>query len=153
MATKYNKKIAETILELKASGNHSVTSICNHVKINRDTLYEWIKAHPEFSERWESAKTAYLDNLGELAQSGLAVLLTKHEYEEVTTEYENDGTNQPKIKSVKKAKKFVMPSTAAVIFTLTNRLPENWKQKQAVEHSGKNGEPIEIKQITGIRVE
>lgn len=133
---KYSQKLADKIVELVASGEHTIKNVCKHVGISFETYNTWKKTKPEFSDLLKEAERERLDNLGELARSGLALLLEKHEYEEVTTEYVDNGKGQPKVKARKVVKKFVMPNPTAVIFTLKNRAPESWRDKQDIEHSG-----------------
>jgi|ERR1051325_6114889 transposase-like protein len=133
---KYSAKIRDIIVELVSTGDHTIEAICSHVGIVKDTYYRWRETKTDFSDALKRAEKIRLESLGTLAQSGLAILLTKHEYEEVTTEYIDSKDGKPKIKSQKKVRKFIMPNPTAVIFALTNRKPDDWKQKQSVEHSG-----------------
>ena len=45
-------------------------------------------------------------------------------------------------------RKVYPPDTTAAIFWLKNRKPEEWRDKQAVEHSGPNGGPIETRSLS-----
>ena len=42
------------------------------------------------------------------------------------------------------------PDTTACIFWLKNRQKEDWRDTQAHEHSGKNGGPIEMNDVTDL---
>ncbi len=137
---KYSAKIVKEICEILASGKHSVEDTCLKVGISKVTFYNWKKTKPKFLEAVEEAEVRRLSAYKEMAISGLAKLLDIHEYEEVTTEYENDKEGKPKIKAQKRVLKKIMPNPAAVIFTLTNRDSENWKNRQ--DHTTK-GEKIE----------
>lgn len=133
---KYSQKLADKIVEMVASGEHTIQDICKHVGISKAVYYKWREEKIDFIDALKSAESQRLDNLGELAKSGLALLLSKHEYEEVTTDYVDGKDGKPKIKSMKKVKKFIMPNPTAVIFTLKNREPQEWKDKQEIEYSG-----------------
>lgn len=67
------------------------------------------------------------------------------EYEEVETYIDElpDGTQRRRIKKIKK---YVKPDTTAQIFWLKNRKPELWRDRQSIEHTGKDGGPIETQQ-------
>lgn len=132
---KYSQKLASKVIELISTGDHTIQDICKHVGISKTIFYKWKEEKVDFSDALKKAESERLDNLKELAKSGLAILLTKHEYEEVTTEYIDTKEGKPRIKSQKKVKKFVMPNPTAVIFTLTNREPTDWKHKQSVDHT------------------
>src|SRR5690606_35825792 len=113
---------------------------CTMVGIGDSTFYYWRSKKPEFAAMLQEAEAERLEQYKEMAISGLAKLLDIHEYEEVTTEYENDKQGKPQIKAQKRVKKKIMPNPTAVIFTLTNRDSENWKNRQ--NHTTK-GEKIE----------
>jgi transposase len=40
------------------------------------------------------------------------------------------------------------PDTTAAIFWLKNRRPEQWREKQQLEHTGKDGGPIEVEEVS-----
>lgn len=134
--TKYTKKLSEKICEIFASGNHTISDVCKMVGIAESTFYDWKSSNTEFSEALKRVEEKRLEAFASMAKSGLAKLLDIHEYEEVTTEYENDKEGRPIIKSQKRVKKKIMPNPTAVIFTLTNRDPDNWKNKQSIDAKG-----------------
>lgn len=134
---KYSRELAERFGDMMATGQHRIQDICSHVGISEQTLSRWKKDNSEFCEIIKEAETRRLKNLGELALSGLALLLSKHEVEEVTIEYQDNGLGAPKPKSKKVVKKTIMPNPAAVIFTVKNRMGDDWKDEsvQKVELS------------------
>lgn len=132
----YSKKLVQTICEDLATGNHTIADVCKRVGIGETTFYDWQAAKPEFAEAIKKAKEKRLEAFADMARSGLAKLLDTHEYEEVTTEYENDKSGNPVIKSQKRSRKKIMPNPTAVIFTLTNRDAANWKNRQSIEAKG-----------------
>lgn len=136
---KYNKAIVDKMAELYETGNYGIKEICEAVGITKETWYDWKEKKPYFSDLLERAHARRLENLGQLALSGMAVLLTKHEYEEVTTEYINGPGDKPKIKSRKVVKKFVMPNERMIEFVATNRMAQEWKHRNNVDHTN-NGD-------------
>lgn len=134
--TKYNKAIVKRICDELATGKNSIEDVCKMVGIDDSTYYDWKNKKPEFSEAIKEAEERRLLAFKEMAKSGLAKLLDVHEYEEVTTEFENDSAGKPVIKSQKRVKKKIMPNPTAVIFTLTNRDQDNWKNKQSIDAKG-----------------
>lgn len=145
---KYSKKIREDICALVATGDHSIASICVKVNISKECFYHWKETKSDFSDCYKKAEESYLDSIKIKARSGLAVLLEKHEYDEKKTEYidgKPDATGKPvpKIKSQTITKKFIMPNVAAVIYALNNTDKPNFKQRQSIEHTGKDDGPIE----------
>lgn len=145
---KYSKKLAANICAMISTGDHTIIDICKKNNISKETFYHWRETKTDFSDLLKKANQDYLDSIKIEARSGLKVLLTKHEYEEVTTDYTEgkpgpNGESKPKIKSVKLVKKFVMPNVAAVIYALNNSDKETFKQRQLIEHTGKDDGPME----------
>ena len=132
---KYSKEIADKFIGLYATGEQSVKAICDEIKIDRSTFYAW-KKNKSFAKKLDDAHKKRMDAIGEMALSGMVLLLSKHEYEETTIEYTEGKDGKPKIKSQKKVKKFIMPNPSMVALALTNRKAEDWKNKQNIEHSG-----------------
>jgi hypothetical protein len=133
---KYGKKIVDKICALIESDDYSIDEVCKMVGINTWTFYEWKKKDKSFVKRIEEADEKRLNLFKKSARSGLLTLLNGKEYEEVTTEYvdkkvgkNNDGTDAyaPRIKSMKKTKKFILPNPTSVIFALKNLDPDNFK--------------------------
>lgn len=56
--------------------------------------------------------------------------------------YDVNGKEIPRIKEQKIVDKHYQPDTAAIIFTLTNGEPENWKNRQNNEVTGKDGKDL-----------
>jgi hypothetical protein len=50
-----------------------------------------------------------------------------------------------------RTKEHVPPDTTAGIFWLKNRRPEAWRERQQHEHTGKDGEPIEVNLLEAAR--
>ena len=49
---------------------------------------------------------------------------------------------KPKVKEQTIIKKHIQPDTAAIIFTLTNGDPDNFKNRQSAEVTGKDGKDL-----------
>lgn len=137
---KYSKQKARDIADMFATAQHSVADVCAKFEIVESTFFKWKAENSEFSELLKKAEGLRREALGEMARSGLALLLTKQEVEETTTELvdskDEKGNSKPKIKSRKVTKRVVMPSATAVIFALKNLDSENFKDKQEMEHTG-----------------
>lgn len=140
---KLNKETVDKFIELYATGKQSIQDICEAVGIDRSTFYAW-KKNKAFGKKLSDAHTKRLDAIGEMALSGMVILLSKHEYEEVTVEYIEDKNGKPKIKSQKKVKKFIMPNPAMVALALTNRQAVDWKNKQSIDTTVTHNNPLII---------
>ena len=53
-----------------------------------------------------------------------------------------DGKPIVKVKEHTTVTKYVAPNPTAIIFTLTNCDPTNWKNRQSAELMGKDGKPL-----------
>lgn len=136
---KYNKTLVSEICELLATGKYTIADTCKKVGLSETQFYVWKKNKPQFAEEVKKAEASRLVSFKEMATSGLAKLLDIHEFEEVSTEYENDNEGKPLIKKQKRVKKKIMPNPAAVIFALTNLDPDNWKNRQHTDLTNKGG--------------
>lgn len=89
--------------EVIAAGQEglSLTAFAGIIGVSRDTVNEWTRAHPEFSDAvkiHQAKRTEYLERTLLSSEQG--------------------------------------PKVTARIFALKNADPDNWKDKQDVEHSG-----------------
>ena len=55
--TKYTKEMPQKIYDYLAQG-HSLTQFAVSIGVHKDTVYEWVKEHPEFSDAFARAKQA-----------------------------------------------------------------------------------------------
>jgi hypothetical protein len=106
--TKYKPAIGNEIINLMAEGL-SITASAAALGFHRDTIYEWEKVHPDFSDSIKVARgkrTLFLERrlLGAV-----------------------DG-----------------PIVTSSIFALKNACPDEWLEKQSVEHTGSGGGPLQF---------
>ncbi|WP_293925442.1 helix-turn-helix domain-containing protein [Sphingobacterium sp. UBA6320] len=134
---KYNKTLVSELCDLLSTGKYTIADSCKIVGLSETQFYKWKKDKADFAEAIKKAESSRLVSFKEMATSGLAKLLDVHEYEEVSTEYENDKEGKPVIKRQKRVKKKIMPNPTAVIFTLTNLDSENWKNRQQTDLTNK----------------
>lgn len=145
---KYNAKIAEKICSLIATDTYTVAEICRMVKIHQCTFFEWLKEKPEFSECIKKAEAERMAFFVAEAKKSLLRKIQGYTVQEkhITTvgsgKYDVNGKEIPRIKEQKIVDKHYQPDTAAIIFTLTNGEPENWKNRQNNEVTGKDGKDL-----------
>lgn len=139
---KYNKKIAERILAMIRADTYTIAEVCNNVGISRQTFYRWQNDNPEFAQAVEDANNELLDKMNIEAKKSLMKKIKGYDVIEthVTTVPGKDGN--PVIKEQKNVKKHIAADTAAIIFTLTNRDPEHWRNRQSTEITGKDGKDL-----------
>lgn len=118
----------EGLLKLEAWARDGLTDdqIASNIGIHRDTLYTWKKKYPDFSDALKRGKEV----VDIQVENALLKRALGFEYEEVKTETSSDGVK------VTRTIKLVVPDTTAQIFWLKNRKPEEWRDKQSIEHSG-----------------
>lgn len=133
---KYSKEIVEEITDLIKSDSYTVTEICKRVGIADCTYFEWQKEKPDFSEKIKKAKKERRKMYAVEAEKSLLKKIRGYEVVETKT------VNRQKSTEITTITKHILPDTAAIIFALTNQDPENWKNKQYNEHTGKDGDDL-----------
>ena len=116
-----------TLIQGWARDGLSDKQIANNIGIAECTLYDWKKKYPKFTEALKKGKEV-ADYEVENALYNRAI---GYEYEEVMTEVREfpDGSSE---KHIRRTKRFIPPDTAAMVFWLKNRKPEQWKDKREV---------------------
>lgn len=115
--------------------------IAENIGINPATLYDWKKKYPEISEALKKGKEVVDIEV----ENALLKRALGYEYTETKTEeYIVEGVP---VKRVTKTVKEVVPDTTAQIFWLKNRRPDQWRDKQDIEHSGQIGGVIIVNDI------
>lgn len=146
--TKYKPNIAKKMCELIESDTYTVNEICKMVKIAPSTYYEWINKYTEFSDAIKKAEAARMEFFVAEAKKSLIKKVQGYTVQEkqVTTigsgKYDVNGHEIPKIKEQKVIDKHFQPDTGAIIFTLCNGDPDNWKNHQRTELTGKDGKDL-----------
>jgi hypothetical protein len=105
--SKYSPAYANECIEFMGQG-FSLTAFAGEIGVSRETVYEWERSNPEFSDAIKKARAKRVTCL-----------------ERQLLGSENG------------------PSVTARIFALKNACPDEWREKQAVELTGKDGGPIE----------
>jgi len=147
---KYSKKLVDRIFELMSSDTYTIAEVCQMVGISEETFHAWKRNKPEFSESIKKAEEARMRYFVAEAKKSLIKKIQGYTVQEKHTTYVNvketgeDGKakDKPKIKEQKVVDKHFQPDTAAIIFTLSNGDPENWKNRQNNEVTGKDGKPL-----------
>lgn len=145
---KYNKRIVKRITDLIKSDSYTIAEICRNVGISESCFYNWQANNVEFGEALKRAEEERMNFFAAEAKKSLLKLVQGYTVQEKHTvmvdskEVDASGKPKPKIKEQKIVDKHFQPVTAAVIFTLTNTDPENWKNRQNTELTGKDGKDL-----------
>ena len=126
------------ILNFIANG-YSQKEAFTKTGIAERTFYDWMK-NPQFMQEVHNAQETARINKADIrgVERALLDIAKGFEYEEVKTEYEsrevvNEQTGKkefkPVIKKQVRTQKRVLPNVEAIKFLLTNRDPDNWKNR------------------------
>ena len=133
--TKYNSDFARQAELLISEGGFSITKLCKLFKIkSRQTLYDWIRDHEEFSDAIESGKDKW--NNAKIKKA-LAQRATGYKYTETTkervVEKDDEGNPVEKIVVTKKVRKSVAPDVSAIKHWQVNRDSKNWHDSRNID--------------------
>ena len=121
------------------SNGYSQTEAFTKAGIAKSTYYGWME-NSDFLDAVHNAQNTARINKADVraVERSLLDIAKGFEYEEVKTEYESrevvdekTGKKEfkPVIKKQVRTKKFVTPNVEAIKFLLTNRDPDNWKNR------------------------
>lgn len=148
MKKKYTKRLAEKIASVIRSDTYTIIEVCNMARISKATFYKWMHEHEEFAQMVSDARDELRQMLVCEAEKSLLKKIQGYTVQEKHTtmvdskEKDETGKAKPRIKEQKIVDKHFQPDTAAIIFTLTNRDPGTWKNKQFTEVTGKDGKDL-----------
>ena len=112
--------------------------IAKNMGIRTSTIYEWKKKFPEITEALKKGKEV----IDREVENKLYQRAVGYEYKETKKIVDADGK-----KRIEEVTKQVPPDTTAQIFWLKNRKPDTWRDKQRLEHTGKDGEAIQVESV------
>lgn len=145
---KYNKKVVSQIVELLRSDTYTIIEVCRIVGISQRTFYAWQSEYPDFQQAVQEAKDERVQFFVKEAKKSLLKKIQGYEVEEVKTvsvggkQTDEEGNPAMYVKEQTITTKHIQPDTSAIIFTLTNCDPENWKNKHSNEVAGKDGKDL-----------
>lgn len=133
---KYSKKKVERICELISTDSYTIAEICKEVKISERTYYDWQSKNAEFADAIKKAQDKFDELLVVEAKKSLVKMIKGYSVQEKRTVTSDTGKKDENNKPIVKVKEHVVtekhyqPNPTLVIFTLTNRDPDNWKNRQ-----------------------
>ena len=138
---RYNKEIVEQICSLISQDSYTIAEICKIVGIAKDTYYRWLSTKTDFSDAIKKAESEFNSVVVVEAKRSLMRLIkgyTATEEKSVmvdTGKVAEGGEPIVKVKQRITTEKHYQPNPTAIIFALTNRDPDNWKNRQSTESS------------------
>ena len=133
--TKYKDEYCDQVYKLCLLG-HTDIEIAGFFDVSVDTIHEWRKVHPEFSESTKRGK--------DIADGNVAESLYRRAvgYEHPEDKIFNSNGEALVVPTVKR----YPPDTQAASLFLRNRQPKKWRDKQEIDHTTA-GEKITQPQI------
>lgn len=134
--TKYDPTMNEWVEKL-AKLSVTDAELAEFFGVNEDTINEWKKVHPEFSESLKKGKEYADANVAErLYQRAMGFEHDSEEIKVVSKEGKHAGSQVERVK----VRKIYPPDPTAAIFWLKNRKPKEWRDRHEIEW--KNTAPI-----------
>ena len=121
--------------------------IAKNMGINVATLYKYKNLYSKINEALKRGKEV-IDIEVENALLNKAMgfkVMVKKSYKVKDVEYDNGRKvkESERIEMVDE-EQYIPPDTTAQIFWLKNRKPAEWRDKQNIEHTGKDGEALKV---------
>jgi AcrR family transcriptional regulator len=144
--TDYHPGMAQALIaaaEGDTLGAATIPDIARVLGVSRTSVYDWLQQHKEFADAIVRART-----LADAAVvSALRKRATGFDFTETskTTQEGGGGKGGESLTKVTETEKriYVAPDTAAAVFWLKNRDPEQWSDKTKVEVTGDFVEQVE----------
>lgn len=135
--TDYEDAFAGQAKKLTALGATDV-EIADFFGVHVATIYRWKHTHPDFCEALNEGKAKADERVtNSLYQKAVGYTFESEKIFQAQGEIIRAPTRE-----------HVPPDTTAAIFWLKNRQPELWRDKQSLEHVGKDGGPIETTTVS-----
>ncbi len=123
--TKYRKEFVDMLPDLMKNGE-GVCEVCVKLGISRDTFFEWVKVHKPFSDAYTRARILCQAWWEKQGRAGL--------YDRFVTE--DDIDPETKKPTGRKKKTHLVMNSGLWAKNVSCRFPDDWRDKQAIEHSG-----------------
>ena len=131
--TKLTDELIDKVCKLIEKDTYTNKEICKRVGIHPSTLYAYLQESKEFSDRFKKAQQNALDQYKADARKSLKKLVKGF-----TITNTKKVMRKGQLVEIIEEVKHIEPNTAAVIFTLTNTDPDNFKNKQFNDNLNKN---------------
>lgn len=131
---KYRPAFASEIVDLRAAGL-SEYKIAQAFQVSPRTLFYWRNTYPAFADGWRLGS----DIANGRVEDALFQRATGYETRKEKVAFDKDG-------KVLRAtyQEHVPADISAIKYWLGNRAGDRWQDRQAIEHSGPDGGPIEL---------
>lgn len=131
--SKLTDELLNKVCKLIEKDTYTIEEICKQVGISHTTYFEWKNTKPEFVDAIKKAEQKALEQYKVEARKSLKKLVKGF-----TITNTKKVMRKGQLVEVIEEVKHIEPNTAAVIFTLTNTDPDNFKNKQFNDNLNKN---------------
>jgi transposase-like protein len=124
-------------IEQMARDGYRDVDICKTLGISAPTFYAWMQKYEEFAEATRKGKEvvdAEIEN--KLLDNARGYTVWEETQELISAVDPLSGRVVQQMTTVKRVLKHIKGDTTAQIFWLKNRRPNEWREKNHVEHSG-----------------
>lgn len=138
--SKYEELDIETRLpeiEQMARDGYTDENIFKTLGVSRPTFYSWKAKYEDFAEALRKGKgvvDAEIEN--KLLDNARGYTVWEETQELMTVPNELTGKAEQRMITTKRVLKHIKGDTTAQIFWLKNRRPDEWRDKQHIQHSG-----------------
>lgn len=145
---KYSKTRVAHICSLIKKDCYTVEELCSLSSISKETYYDWLEKKPDFSDAVSRAREDYDTLLIAEAKNSLMKKIKGYTVQETKTvmvdsgKFGTDGKPLPKIKERTVTDKTFQPDAQSIMFVLTNKVPEEYKNRVHSELTGKDGKDL-----------
>jgi len=119
--TKYQEKLCCQIARLGVRAGLTELQIAREIGVSEDTINEWKKVHPEFSEALKSARLPLLEQVEKSHYR--SALGFKYKAQKPMTKFVGDGMQEIEIVEYQE---YQPPNVTAQIHILKRRMPEKY---------------------------
>lgn len=135
--TKYQNELTDLAVKYMAMAGLTDKEMAENIGISTSNFNAWKKKHPEFFENLSEGKAV----ADKKVVKSLFRMATGFYYDAEKPMTVSTGDFSSGIQ-IAKYKEFYKPVPVAAIFWLKNRLPEEWRDKQEVGLTDKNGDDL-----------
>lgn len=131
---KYRPSFVAQVEELRAAGQ-TEKQVAHALEVTPSTLYQWRNMYPAFGDAWKRGT----DRASGIVEESLFRRAVGYEARKTRIAFDKDG-------NVLRAdyREHVPADVGAIKYWLGNRASDRWQDRQAIEHSGPDGGPIEL---------
>ena len=142
MKTRYNAEMCKMICDIIRKDTYTISEICKMVQIHESTYYDWQNKYPEFAEAIKKARHDYDSMILVECEKSLTKLIKGFEVEESKTTFIEGKDGLPRVKEKQVTKRYYPPNLGALIHFQTNKAPEQWKNRQNIDHTSNGNELV-----------